>query len=439
MDRTNSHEQVGQAIFLEVDKHGEPNYGKLIKNRRECLGLTRKQLAELYGREIKGEPVTEKAIEIMEEHNQVPTNLARRRLLTRLLGIPPVMLGLRSLEDVLGAPDALPSFTLLQERRLDLAEYSAALEAYWERSNTKTAGDVIDEILERVGHLHSNVLYASVSQKEKMKQLLCCYHMLVADIAYDERYTDIALRYLDKAIMLATENHYHELQAAALFRHGNVLFSKGGNELGRGQMKAAHRYFLAAQHDYAQARRLKEQLPASLYGDILLQSGNIETRVAQHSIKEALKFIDRATEIARQGSVEEDGYNLKFNVERCHLDRASALLGSPLRALRYPDDALEYLQLVNGSDHPGLPRRHVLSYVLEARAYIDKTCYPVATEIARTALTTIKDINSGVSIARIERVYQQLKSTSFGNSVEVIQLGIDIWNAKQCSFPSKEA
>jgi len=353
------------------DKDCRINEGLIIKTAREFLGLTRAQLAEAYGQEIKGESMTEKAIEVMEEYNQVPKSPTRRRILARLLEIPPILLGLQAIEDILGESDAVPALNILQERRIDLVEYANALNNYWEKSNTKTVLDVLEEIMQYIAGLHNSVLYARTNQQEEMKRLLCEYHMLVADIAYDQQYSKTAERYLNKAIILSEENNYYELQAAALFRRGGVYFRQGGVKVAISDFVSANRSFKAAIGDYEKASKLKNHVSAYLYGDILLQLGNVQSRVARCSadINNALQIIDRAGSIARQNRFEKDEYNLKFNLERYHLDKASALLGSPIRALRLPDDAIEQIRLAETTATSGLVRRHAFNAILEARAY----------------------------------------------------------------------
>jgi len=414
------------------DKNGGPDYGYLIKYARESLGLTRMQLAELYGKEVKGESVTEKAIEIMEEYNHVPKSPMRRRVLARLLSISPVALGLQAIEDVLGAADAIPMLNVLQEKRIEISEYADVLCLFWERSNAKTASDVLESIMSYIGNLHATLPYVKAKQQGQMKQLLCEYHMLVADIAYDQQYNETAVRYLSKAILLAAENGYYELHAAALFRRGGVYFRRGGSRITDNDFKAASTWFKAAITDYEEALQLKDHISAYLRGDILLQLGNVQSRVAQCSsdINKALRSIDAAGDIARQNHVEMDEYNLKFNLERYHLDKASALLGSPLRALRFPDDAIEQIQLADTTATSGLARRHTFNAILEARAYCDKKYFPVATAIAHETLSEAVSVRSVVNIARIDALYKSLKNTEYGNSAEVMNLGVAVWNAK---------
>jgi hypothetical protein len=148
-------------------------------------------------------------------------------------------------------------------------------------------------------------------------------------------------------------------------------------------------------------------------------------------------MIDQAGVLAQQIQEQEekyhhtlDSYNLKFNFERYHLDRASALLGSPLRALRQPQDALDELRQAQKHTDTCLVRRSAFSYVLEARAYLDLKHYPVVVTSAQEALKQAAGVGSRVNIARIEGIYQTLKCSGYGNAKDVVQLGVDIWRAK---------
>ncbi len=431
--------QVGsQMISLEWDANGKPNYGKLIKVVRETRGISRELLATFYGKELRGMSMTAKAIEIMEEHNQVPVNQERRRVLARLLEIPPVLLGLRSLEDILGAPDISPALDVLQERYTDLHEYSTALVSYWEQSNARIASDSLEAIMQRISHLHRQFPYAHIGSQQQMKRLLCEYHMLIADIAFDAQLNQQALRYLEKAILMATENSYQEAQAAALFRRGNIYFRLGGIAITGNRTMLAERYFTSAIDDYSSALYgLGAELPLHIQGDILLQLGNAQTRIVKQSMKEPLKILDQAERIVYQVQEQEakyhqscDSFNLKFTLERYHLDRASAYLGSPLRALRQPQEALDELMRAQEITGAGLARRSAFTSILEARAYLDLKYYPVVVSSAQEALAYATGVNSRVNIARIEEIHQALKRSSYENAEEVIQLGIDIWKAK---------
>jgi tetratricopeptide (TPR) repeat protein len=387
-----------------------------------------------------------------EQHNQMPMNIERRHILACLLEIPPFLLGLKSIEDILGAVDISPTLYVLNERHIDTFEYETALAAYWERSNARTATDTLEEIMQRTGNLHRQYPYAHTSDQYKMKQLLCEYHMLVADIAYDEQLNKQAIRYLDKAVKMAEENQYNELYSVALFRRGNVYFRLGGIEVTANRINFADQYFSAAISDYTRGlhgldydnEKQSPPLPLHIHGDILLQLGNAQTRVARSSTKESLNVIDQAEAIAQQVQEQEakhhftfDSYNLKFNFERYHLDRASALLGSPIRALRQPSDAIDELRKAHDIADAGLARRSVFSYILEARAYLDLKHHPIVVTTIQEALRRVTGVNSRVNIARIEGVYQSLKQTNYGNTKDVVQLGADIWKAKNACLPSR--
>src|SRR5579875_2226720 len=76
---------------------GWPNAGEVIRHYRRKRQMSAGELAQRYGAVI-GTPVTARWILKMEQHNKVPTDITRRRILIHLLDIPPILLGLASLE-----------------------------------------------------------------------------------------------------------------------------------------------------------------------------------------------------------------------------------------------------------------------------------------------------------------------------------------------------
>ncbi|MBO0796440.1 MAG: helix-turn-helix transcriptional regulator, partial [Ktedonobacteraceae bacterium] len=78
---------------------GWPNAGEVIRYYRKRLEMSAETLAQKYG-EATDTHITARWILKMEQHNRVPTDIVRRRVLANLLHIPPMLLGLASLEAV---------------------------------------------------------------------------------------------------------------------------------------------------------------------------------------------------------------------------------------------------------------------------------------------------------------------------------------------------
>src|SRR6266516_2837255 len=76
---------------------GWPHAGQVIRHYRRKQKMSAEELASHYGKAINAQ-VTARWILKMEQQNQVPVDISRRRILTNILHIPPVLLGLASLD-----------------------------------------------------------------------------------------------------------------------------------------------------------------------------------------------------------------------------------------------------------------------------------------------------------------------------------------------------
>jgi len=105
------------------------------------------------------------------------------------------------------------------------------------------------------------------------------------------------------------------------------------------------------------------------------------------------------------------------------LDRASSLLHSPILSLRSPDSALNELDYAAG---PDVTCRSAYNTILQAEAYTEKGLYPIAASLSEEALPCVKEIQSGINIARIGKLYTRLKRSPYGDSPDVARLGMKL-------------
>lgn len=351
--------------------------------------------------------ITDKAVRDMENKDISLDSITRRRILSSMLKIPPAFLGLASLEALV---PALSSTRLTEYLQPDMQSYALALPSYWEKHlNTTAKGDVA-ELLLKIGALHDAILYAEGQDKDTMLELLCRYHILVAFITDDHPRFHVALLHLDRAVLLARSLQKKELYAVSLYRRGNALFIKGDTT------EAIKDYRLSL--EYVASEQLK--------GALLLKLGQAQAKAAQtrEEFTQALKILDKGGKIAQKGSFEGDEHFLRLKVDRYHLDKASSLIHSPQPSLRFPDEALNELTWAAG---PDVTCRSAYNTILQARAYIEKGLYPIASTLAEEALPTVKAIQSGVNLARINFIYVQLRGSSYGNSPDVARLGMKLY------------
>ena len=68
-----------------------PDFGQVLRYFREKAELSPKEFVEIYGRSATkdGGPISERQLRRMENQNQVPADMNKRKLIAHLLNIPP--------------------------------------------------------------------------------------------------------------------------------------------------------------------------------------------------------------------------------------------------------------------------------------------------------------------------------------------------------------
>lgn len=201
----------GYAPF-RLQEDGYPHTGSVIKHYRKALrksdGKTWTQADCADALEI-----TEKAVRAMENNNVGMDSMSRRRLLAAMFRIPPALLGLASLEEILKhcLPDeklAIPASIQItgetsNKLMIDRQEYWNALSGYWQLHHTRTAEDTLREILVRISNLHQALPYISGEQERDTDELLCQYHIAAGSIMDPIASFNEAIAHLNLAVQVA--------------------------------------------------------------------------------------------------------------------------------------------------------------------------------------------------------------------------------------------
>ena len=130
----------GEYGPFHIQEDGWPHAGEVIRHYRRKQHMNAEELARHYGEAIHSE-VTARWILKMEQQNKVPTDITRRRILAHILHVPPVLLGLASLETAtyhppIGQQAAYESAVLQQIPFIDLATYEQYARDCWLLSYT---------------------------------------------------------------------------------------------------------------------------------------------------------------------------------------------------------------------------------------------------------------------------------------------------------------
>lgn len=394
--------------------------GQLLRERRLKYGWSVETVGIVYGNKVRGKPVTGGAIHTMEE-GKIPNNQTRRWVLARIFNIAPVAFGLTVPK---GMTVRIPSASFRKAKPVDIPEYHNVLLSYWKVGYSGTAENALKDLGARINLLHENVLYVNSAQKEMMKRLLCGFHMRRADVAHELSYHTSALEHLNKAVILAREESFIDLEATALYRRGEYYFDNWN-------FNAALKDFKAAQSLDRPTIQGQHTIPSQVKGRVLNVRGLTEARLAQNEtdMKAALKWIDKSERFSAP-TAEDDIHMLDLTMPMYLTNRAKALVSPQNKKLHLSDEA--YLVNDEMIKHSTLQPKRFQAYhsidsnIIQALYHMDKKHYPVATVLAQTSLTMMQDINSTLHLPVVIRIYESLLESTYGTSIEVAELGLSL-------------
>jgi hypothetical protein len=336
----------------------------------------------------------------------------RRQFLSDLFGIPPVLLGIITPEEILkmveekkAAEVATPIVSTAprtaRKLLIDVQEYTTLLEDHWTTFISDPARVSMTNVFSSMDALYRELLH--LRDKKSIYELLCRYHDFVVNVFRDQQQYDAAIEHCNKGLRLAKRLNKDEILALVLYDWGYTLWE-------------ADRVDEAVQK-YGEARRYEQRLRVDLRGCLLLDTGCAGAQVARTPEKkrEAIALIDRVGSIVRSKAVEEDPYFLNLNLDRYYLARSTSLI-----AVGRNRDAIKELRLVRvGSEHPG---RQAYNDILQARAQINLGEYDGVVGLAESGLVVAQKINSEINIARVEKIYRQLRESPYRDSSDVARL-----------------
>jgi hypothetical protein len=412
--------ELGYPPF-EEGRGGFPRAGQVVKYYRE--------------RKIddKGKPYTQKAfakvlgiseIAVREiENRDAGMDFERRQFLCKLFKIPPILLGVVTLEQVnqILEEKGIALSTLLApvepSRRtvtvstpvstapkliVDVKEYREQLVSYWRTEYSKSAYGGLIDALWRTSTLYQELPHVSLKEWRQLHELLCGYHQFIAHLLRDKQLYNDAIIHMNKAYRLAGFLRSNEQKALTLYWRGYIL--SGTDHLNKARL------------DFKKAMQYEKELPDSLNGPIRMYAGLVDAKVAttKKDQENALALLDSGGKLARANRSQENPGFLDFSLNCYHSNKSAALL-----AVGKNRDALDELKLVRGSTRV---QRQVYNDILEAQAYTNQGDYCRAATLAETALLTAQDLQSEKNIARIVTIFRQLEQSPYKANPDVARL-----------------
>ncbi len=252
-----------------------------------------------------------------------------------------------------------------------------------------------------------------------MKQLLCAFHIRYGHIAREQGFEKSALDHFKKAVILAHEEGYTELEASALHSYGAYLFDRGE--------------FKASLKPLKSAIDLK---PAPFVtGCTLALSGFAQACIAcsDDEVATAMRTIDAAEKTIGY-EPDNDINQVVLTPEGFLLFKARTLMASSQKKLRSPDTAEDLVNEMTRQMRTDAKRhvayRKLESNIVLSQVWLDRDYYPIATTLAQEALKIGEELESDIHVQFVDSIYGNLKLSSYGRDMEVAKLGIQLAKSK---------
>jgi hypothetical protein len=433
-----------------AQEDGWPDAGQVMRYFREKRGITAKAFGKLYGKEMRenGKPICERWILEMELENKVPTDITRRRIIAKLLCIPPTLLGLASLEDAIIAqpqkettaptPSATIRTSLLKNVSSDVTRYEKNIRIALDFHRTSNAQSLLQEITTDIRDLERFEGQASGDFLYRVRELLVSNHLLGTKIVKDQGQFALASVYANNAVRVAKSLEDEELLAAATYTRGCTklewgLFGcrrQGMFQIDRDAVKDAIRDFQVV---LPKTDLLQERIHPQLQGFTMLQLSRAQSFFKQtiHEPVSAntLLLADRAAEMVGRNTIDDPytriimtGTLSGLHAGGYHLIKAGIFnaAGLPGKAIAELQDLKKLTEKTYGQDET---RNQAWSDIVLAEAFLGLRRYEEAISTAKKALVACHHINSMQNVAIITDMYSRIMAGPYGKSHDVKELG----------------
>src|SRR5258707_4502108 len=400
--------QAGLPSF-DLGADGYPLPGKVIKYYREQMKYTdidgkvkhwtQAELAQRLG-------VTDIMVNIMENQNKGLDSIERRRTLATILRIPPALLGLGSLDQLVEIATGHGITTLKQgatkRAKIDvdtIKQYETQLAIYGKLYANGVACTSVTDIERWVKTLEQDTKSIQTDNKAALLRLLWDYELLCTSVyGSDLQNWSKAFEHIDNALDVATYLDDRDLQAASLYIKSVYHLRQGRAGLARVDLDGA---LLYAKGALPQTKGAIHSQNARIHAK---EANALNVVLTQKSFDEAEQYADVNSEII----------TIKYGMGIHFIKKASTLItiGRPGKALELLDDA----------ERRTIPKRYLVFLdILRAKCYIEqkKPEYEQAVSLLGSAIEDSKVLKATNNIHQIENAYVKLLASSYGNSPDI--------------------
>lgn len=420
-------------------KDGWPNAGEVIREYRHLHNMSAEALAKCYGENLAEHfnneveaKITARWILKMEQKNQIPTDIIRRRILAKILEIPPILLGLASLEKMM--PHQITQTQVpptLSHTVLDLEWYGKEAHMLWQLHYAQTAQVALANLLDYINDLIPVYENAKGNLKKRVSELLNSYYRLAATILRDQGDFEKAYHFADKSVILAegmgTDSYASQITSASQYTRGVVNFAWGvfGSRVKQGFLSFSKAEIQEAIFDFERALTYASpQLRGIIYSEMARAKALVANSPVDITI--ALKLLEKAARFLNVDINEDFHTQILLNGDLKGLDQKRLILGraKAFLAMKRPGKALdEFSDLEMLHEETQHTRRRGWTQVLYAQAAFDLGNFSTAAEKALNAFSSCREAHSITHLARVNGLYTQLLESPYRTHAKVKHLG----------------
>jgi transcriptional regulator with XRE-family HTH domain len=385
---------------FEPQADGFPNAGEVIRFYRKRLGWTQ----ETFGLKLGVERLQ---VGNMENHNQVPQNLSRRRAIAKLLEIPPVLLGVGVIGSYLVPLEEAYSHTAVPS--YSVQEANDYLNASWEACALTGSYSIIMGVRRQKARIEEQVARGGPEQSKHLELLHRYSHFLLEAGSRLQDYTETnPIELID----LARQVNNPDGLTTSLYHRAKMYFDR--------------KDYKEALTDIREALFHIKQAGPQVRGVTLVGCGPI---LAHHAtdkagVREVMHFLDEAWKCIDPAKGYPDPFYRAFDESWYYLARASSILSLLRLDSHLIDDVFEALDLAKEQVNPTYTQRRTSIDLYYAEAAFHTRDYTSSVSTALEALELAWSINSVRATKRIQKLYNQLVQTKLKDSSELRKLRV---------------
>lgn len=391
--------ELGYPAF-DKGKDGRPRTGQVVKYYREQkkdetgkMIYTQKGLAKALG-------IKPKAVWNIENRDAELSN-ERREFLCTLLKIPPVLLGIITIEETLQLIEQQKVLSSSSGGTIDIEGHQKYLTKAHALHQHSTAVLLLNATKLKLDELYRQLPHVNSLERPQIHELLYSYHIFMSGELRELQQYDAALSHLDMAMDFANLLDNNELRIVCQLHYVRIL----------DVMDHARE----AVQIFDIARLNKESYALRSIGFTYMSTLYAKVATTETDKKAAMALLDRGGSIVRSYPEQVYVYGLDSSLQGYYLRQ-----GSTLASIGWNRDALYALDLVQCS-----PDSWWSAYrdLYSAQAYLNLGKYDFATSHAMESALIARKFSSPMNIARIASIHSQILASPYGKSSDVTELG----------------